>query len=459
MTIKDIRPPEDLPALAEELARHDSGAPVREWRHLRKDGKPLDVEISAIGFQRGKSRLKLVLANDVTPRKALEIELREAQKLEALGRLAGGVAHDFNNLIMIISSYAELMEQNPQDTARVRKNSEQILQASERAAMLTQQLLAFSRKQVLVSRVIDLNAVLKDMFGLVQRLLGENIELQFDPEPDLGPVKLDVGQITQVVLNLCANARDAIQGPGELRIITSNVVLEEDTRVGNSVVPAGSYSALTVEDSGSGMSADTQAHIFEPFFTTKARGKGTGLGLATVYGIVKQSAGYIDLSSDLGMGSKFTLYFPRAFEAAETTRPSDPKPIATGRESILVVEDEHQLRAAIVDSLRTLGYNVVHAMHGKHAIEVAESLPTLDLLLTDVVMPQMGGADLAEYMKAKYSGLKVIFMSGYADGMVQTEQLDANTIFLPKPVSLSTLARNVRELLAAAPKKKKIHHS
>ena len=259
-----------------------------------------------------------------------------------------------------------------------------------------------------------------------------------------------------LVLNLCANARDAIQGPGELRIITSNVVLDEDTRLGNSIVPAGSYSTLTIEDSGSGMSAETQAHIFEPFFTTKARGKGTGLGLATVYGIVKQSAGYIDISSDLGMGSKFTLFFPRALEAPEELRRPDTKPIATGRESILVVEDEQQLRAAIVDSLRSLGYNVVHAMHGKHAIEVAESLPTLDLLLTDVVMPQMGGADLAEYMKSKYSGLKVIFMSGYADGMVQTEQLDAHTIFLPKPVSLSTLARNVRELLATG--KKRVHY-
>ena len=448
MTIRDIRPAEDVPALMQDIQLPEHEKQTREWRHLRKDGKQLNVEISSIGFHRNGSSLRLVLANDITPRRTLEAELRQAQKLEAIGQLAGGVAHDFNNLIMIISNYAELMHQNPEDSARVRKNSEQIMQATDRAAMLTQQLLAFSRKQMLISRVLDLNSVLGDMMGLIRRLIGERIELKFNPEAALWPVKLDVGQLTQVVLNLCANARDAIQGAGELEIRTGNIVLNEDARYGTHLVPCGSYSTLTVKDTGEGIGPEAQEHIFEPFFTTKSRGKGTGLGLATVYGIVRQSGGYIRVASEVGRGSEFTLYFPRMHQTPEEVTRTAINPMESGHESILVAEDQHELRSAVVDSLRSLGYHVVHAMHGKHAIEVADQLPSLDLLLTDVVMPQMGGAELAEHVRKKFPGVKVIFMSGYADGMVQAEHLDADTTFLAKPFSLNALAKNVRELFA-----------
>lgn len=450
MKITDIRAPERVSQLLEDLSQNLTG--VRESHHLRKDGTELDIEISSLDFRRNGHLYKLILANNVTPRKALEAELRQAQKLEALGRLAGGVAHDFNNLIMIMSSYAELIQEHPDDFVQVVKDAEQIRKASDRAAMLTSELLAFSRKQVLNPKVLDLNTVMAETLGMVRRLVGEHIQLEFHSDAALWPVKLDVGQITQLVMNLTANARDAMPRGGNLQIKTGNLSLSEDSYQGSSMIPSGEYVTLTVTDSGEGIRPEVLEHIFEPFFSTKSRGRasGTGLGLATVYGIVKQNSGHIRVWSQPGSGSEFVLYFPKATGMLEPAPVLTAKPLPEGRETILVVEDEEELRSAIVDSLRSGGYRVIHAAHGKHALEIAEGLHSLDLLVTDVVMPQMGGTEIVPTIRKKFPNLKAIYISGYADGMVNSAALDADTIFLSKPFSLRTLASQVRELLTNA---------
>jgi two-component system, cell cycle sensor histidine kinase and response regulator CckA len=445
MTIRDIRPAEAVPALLEEVANPDPN--TKEWRHLRKDGGVLDVEVTSTAFHRDGRLMRLVLANDITPRKILEAELRQAQKLEALGRLAGGVAHDFNNLIMIISSCAELIQQQVGRPEKVETNSERILQATTRAAALTRQLLAFSRQQVLSPEVVDLNATLADMLGLVRRLLGEGIELQFSADSTPWPVRVDLGQITQVVLNLCANARDAMDGKGRVTISTGTFEFAQDMVYATGIIPAGTYSTFSVRDSGSGMSRELQEHIFEPFFTTKERGKGTGLGLATVYGIIQQSSGYIRVQSEAGQGSDFTVFLPRVLESPVAAETRQASVVERGDESILVVEDEHELRATVVESLRNAGYRVVHAVDGQHALHVAKELRFLDVLVTDVVMPNMGGPELVPLLRKRFPELKVIFMSGYADGLVSPELLDERTIFSPKPLSLSALARQIRSLV------------
>jgi hypothetical protein len=449
MTIRDIRPPEEIPRLVDVLQHHRSD--LRDfgvWRHLRKDGTALDVEISACTLEFGAQRQSLVLANDVTQKKRLEAELQQARKLEALGRLAGGVAHDFNNLMMIVSSYAEMLRHEP---LHVERNVDRILQATERASSLTQQLLAFSRNQMLAPKIIDLNAVMDDILGLVKRLVGESIEVRFLPAADLPPIKIDIGQLTQVVLNLSANARDAMNQRGTLLVSTGRVETPGIALGGNGQLPAGEYSTLRVIDTGSGMSSQVKDRIFEPFFTTKDRGKGSGLGLATVYGIIKQSSGYIGVESALGRGTEFTLYFPGASEepvlpcASETTR------LETGHELVMVVEDENELRGAVVESLRSLGYRVVHARDGRHAREIADSLGALDVLVTDVVMPHSPGTEVARYVRGKFPDVKTILMSGYADGSVKAEDLDEQTLFLTKPLSLSTLAKNIRALMLQQP--------
>ncbi|ABF39671.1 multi-sensor hybrid histidine kinase [Candidatus Koribacter versatilis Ellin345] len=449
MTIKDIRPREDVAVLERNLEETRSRSrDVGVWRHLKKDGSMLDVEITGCSVAMDGKAQRLILANDITERKQMEAELRQSQKLEALGRLAGGVAHDFNNLIMIISSYAERLQYFAENPEKVRSDSERILQASDRAAALTRELLAFSRKQILVPKIISLDEVVESLVPMVRRLVGEDVELKFIPAENVPPIKIDTGQLTQVLLNLCANARDAMDRQGSLQITTARINTPGMRLNGHGELPAGEYAALGVADNGSGMSAEVQERIFEPFFTTKQPGKGTGLGLATVYGIVKQSGGYIGLTSTVAVGSNFVLYFPCASEQVVTTAVREAKTFDTGSESVLVVEDEPDLRAAVVESLRTLGYSVAHACNGHQALEIAEKLGTIDVLVTDVVMPIMRGTELGRYVRKMFPGVKIIFMSGYSDGLVNPDELDADTIFLAKPLSLSVLAKNIRAILA-----------
>lgn len=449
MTIRDIRPPEELRKLSTNLAEICSlNRDFGTWIHRTKDGRLLDVEVSGCRYEIGDKSYRLILAADITERNRLEAELRQSQKLEALGRMAGGVAHDFNNLLMIMGSYAEMLHHQPGEPQRVSRNSARILQAIERAASLTQQLLAFSRKQVLAPKQLDLNSVVDDTTALIERLIGEDIELRFTRSNEFCPVKLDAGQLTQVLLNLCANARDAMFGHGILTVTVGTLYSEAGLlSEGNEIVPPGRYATLTVSDTGLGIAPEMQEHIFEPFFTTKDQGKGTGLGLATVYGIVKQSGGYIRLQSAPGLGSEFTLYFPQVADPSSAARSNESEHLETGEESILVAEDEPDLRAAIVDSLRSLGYRVSEAIDGRDALEVAKQLPSLDLLVTDVVMPRMPGTELALQVRTRFPRAKVLLMSGYTNGSVDAEHLDSDTIFVPKPVSLRALASSIRALL------------
>lgn len=448
MTIREIRPPEELEKLSSKMSEiRDATRDFGTWLHRKKDGTLLDVEVTGCRYEFGGRAYRLVLAADVTERRRLETELRQSQKLEALGRMAGGVAHDFNNLLMIMGSYAEMLHHQPSEPQRVARNSARILQAIERAAALTQQLLAFSRKQVLAPKQLDLNAVVADTTGLIERLAGEDIEIRFTRGVDLCPVKLDAGQLTQVLLNLCANARDAMFGHGILTVTTGTCHSEGLLLERNGVLPPGKYATLSVSDTGLGIPPETQEHIFEPFFTTKDQGKGTGLGLATVYGIVKQSGGYIRLQSAPGLGSEFTLYFPWAEDAPAPESSQQPKTLQAGNESILVAEDEPDLRAAIVDSLQSLGYHVSQGVDGHDALEVAKELSSLDLLVTDVVMPRMPGTELALHVRSRFPKAKVLLMSGYTNGSVDAEHLGPDTIFVPKPISLRALASSIRTLL------------
>jgi two-component system, cell cycle sensor histidine kinase and response regulator CckA len=400
----------------------------------------------------------LAVSRDVTERRSLEAQLRQAQKMEAVGRLAGGVAHDFNNLLGVITGYTELLlskRNAAPDAARVQLV--EIRKAAERATALTRQLLAFSRKQIVDLRPLDLNMVLKDTESMLRRLIGEDIELRAILAPDVGYVKADAGQIEQVVMNLAVNARDAMPQGGQLTIETCAVQLDAHhprTRVD---VPPGRYVLLTVSDSGVGMDARTRAHLFEPFFTTKEEGKGTGLGLATVYGIVKQSGGHITVYSEPGVGSSFGIYLPR-HDAPPDASPASGEEVdaAGGTETILLVEDDDGVRGLLQECLCELGYSVMAAESPRSALELAARAERpADLLLTDVVMPGMSGRQLAARLRdAGALPARVIYVSGYADeAIVHHGVLEANLDFLHKPFTPSALARKLREVLSrpAAP--------
>ncbi len=399
------------------------------------------------------------VALDITDRKQLADQLRQSQKLQAVGELAGGVAHDFNNLLMVVKGHAEMLldrlpgvladRQNP-----ARQNVEQIQQAAERAAALTRQLLAFSRKQVLQPRVLDLNEVVAGMIQMVSRVIGANIELAFLPGANLGRVKADPSQIEQVALNLVVNARDAMPDGGRLTIETSNVHLDRDFATQHAVVDPGPYVMLTVTDNGCGMDAATQARIFEPFFTTKEQGRGTGLGLATVYGVVKQSGGYIWVYSEVGHGTTFKVYLPMVQAPAEKTAPekavSGHEP---GTETILFVEDEQSVRELVCEYLSARGYHVLEASDGLQALEMAAAhTGKIQLLITDVVMPKLSGRELAARLAATRPDLKVLYISGYTDDSVfRHGVLQGGMAFLQKPFNLKALAAKIREILERVP--------
>ncbi len=420
----------------------------------KKNGQTLIVEKVLSPLREGDGPIThfVCTCRDITERRKLESELQQSQKMDAIGRLAGGVAHDFNNLLLVISAYAELMLDSLAGEHPLRRNVNEIMTASRRAADLTRQLLAFGRKQMQLLQVLDLNTVIGEITGMLPRLIGEDIELVFVPGEDLGKVKADPIQIEQIVMNLAANARDAMPGGGRLTIETATVRVDESYVQRHSMVPPGDYVLLTVTDSGQGIAAEHLPHIFEPFYTTKEAGKGTGLGLATVYGIVKQNGGFVWVYSEPGLGTTFKVYLPRVQSLSgevRTTKPSEDSP--GGCETVLLVEDEASVRQASRQFLAQSGYTVLEASDGEDALRVSRKHGgTIHLMVTDVVMPRMGGPRLAERLAEERPDMKVLFVSGYAENTVlQHGTIDVTTRFLQKPFSLKALARKVREVLEA----------
>lgn len=417
-------------------------------RHVQESDEELLKMMADIGLKIGQFGER---AKAEEALRQAEAQLRQSQKMEAIGRLAGGVAHDFNNLLTVIRGYSELiLARIPQDDPS-RRDMEEVRKAADRAAGLTRQLLAFSRRQIVSAKVIDVNAVIMNMDGMLRRLVGEDIiELWTDLDPQLWPIKADPGQIEQVVMNLAVNARDAMPTGGRLTIETRNVTIEQGTQAEKVILEEGSYVMLALKDSGHGMSEEVQSHLFEPFFTTKESGKGTGLGLSTVYGIVKQSGGMIAIESQLGQGTTCKIFFPRVTESGRTdevvSRGASPQ---EGQETILLVEDDPAVRGLVQETLRMNGYQVLVARHGIEALLVgARHLGSIHLLLTDVVMPQMSGPEVAQKLTALRPETKVLYVSGYPDHPVfKKGEVRLETNFLQKPFTPTVLAQKVREVL------------
>ena len=455
--VRDLECAESEKDIAEHMQRIiHQGRDRFETRHRRKDGQVLDIE-SSVTFQNLGGGRFVCFLRDITGRKRaeeqrekLEQQLRQAQKLEAVGSLAGGVAHDFNNLLMVISSYAEMLQEQLGPDKNSQRYTQQILKASRRAASLTQQMLAFSRKQVLEPRVIDLNATIEDTANMIKRLIGDDIEMVFRPGKPLSLMEADPGQITQVLLNLCVNARDAMPRGGEIRIATMNAEVDPPMASLHPGLAPGKYVALTVEDTGVGITKEVQERIFEPFFTTKPAGQGTGLGLSTVYGVVKQSNGYIWVESEPGHGTSFKLLFPATEKQLGQAKTTFTQTAGRG-ETILLVEDQDGLRAAICEHLRQIGYSVFEAANGERALQVAEAhTGPIHVLLTDVVMPKMSGAELAAKLGSMPNRQNVltVYMTGYTDdGIVSHGVLQPGKVLIQKPFSLATLAQKLRQVL------------
>jgi len=396
---------------------------------------------------------RLVIVNrDITERKRLEEQLYRSQKLEAIGRLSGGVAHDFNNLLGLIIGYSEALQERIPPDDSYREAVDEIQNAGKRAAALTQQLLAFSRKQVLEPRILNLNAIITDIEKMLRRLVGENIAIDLLLASDTGMVKADRSQIEQVILNLVVNARDAMPEGGKLTIETGNWMLDRSTVLRHPYVIPGLYAMLKVTDTGCGMDAELQSHIFEPFFTTKEKGKGTGLGLATAYGVIKQSGGYIWVDSEVGKGTAFRIYLPEVNATPDVVEePKLATKVSTDQRTILVVEDEPSLRKLTRKTLRDAGHKVFEAADATQALELSrKTRESIDLLLTDVIMPGMSGKKLAEVLVAERMGISVLFMSGYTDGELATHgALQEGTAILRKPFTRDELLRQVESALTS----------
>lgn len=423
---------------------------VTDWK--KKGGSSLTVRLSGRAIRGERDAIFFELfAEDVTEHRALEQQLRQAQKMEAIGRLAGGVAHDFNNLLMVISGYCEFLLERLEPQSELRGPATEISKAAGRATSLTRQLLAFSRKQMLTMKVLDLNAIVTENLRMLTRLIGEDIDLVMIPGADLGAVKADSSQIEQVIMNLAVNARDAMPRGGKLTLETANVTLDENYARFHSPVRPGEYVMLAISDTGTGMDEETQSHIFEPFFTTKGL-KGTGLGLSTVYGIIKQSEGYIWPYSEPGKGTTFKIYLPRVTATGQVISLQPPAVMAVGEsahETILLVEDEESLRQMARVYLERQGYVVLEASDGSAALQVSRSYPgVIHLLLTDVIMPGMNGREVAQQISAVRPETKILYMSGYTENAIgHNGMLEEGIVLLQKPFTLPALRTKVREVL------------
>jgi PAS domain S-box-containing protein len=421
----------------------------REVVGLRRDRSTFPMDLSISEFSWNEGRYFTGIVRDVSKPRKLEAQLRQAQKMEAVGLLAGGIAHDFNNLLTIISGYSDIVLTSLPRGDPNWKHLAKVQQAAERAASLTQQLLAFSRQAVLEPKVLDLNAIVRDSERLLSRLLGEDIRIATALDPGIASVRADPGQIGQVIMNLCINARDAMPRGGQLTLETANLDLDEGYAQTHPEVKPGSYVLLAITDTGSGMTPEIKARIFEPFFTTKGPGRGTGLGLATVYGIIRQSEGYLEVYSEVGIGTTFKVYLPAVVQPATEKSASPAGEASNGNETVLLVEDEEGVREIAALALTTHGYRVLEAGHGKDALQVAEAHQgEIDLLVTDVVMPELSGRQLAEELRVRRPGLKVLFLSGYTDdAIVRHGILQAEVAFLHKPFRPAALAKKVRAVL------------
>jgi two-component system cell cycle sensor histidine kinase/response regulator CckA len=457
--VEQVHPDDRAKVLAasEEAKRMGSSRPV-EYRIRHKNGswRVLESTASVVRHEKGENERLVIVNRDITERKHAEAELKEsehqlrqAQKMEAVGRLSGGIAHDFNNLLSVIIGYADELDPSLAEPEKLRKNAEQIKKAGLRAASLTRQLLAFSRQQVLQPKILELNAAVTELAKMLKRLIGADIELTLQLDPGAGSVKADQSQLDQVIVNLVVNARDAMPDGGKLILQTSHTELSEQQAARMHFVQPGSYVQLTVTDTGTGMDAETVAHIFEPFFTTKEKGRGTGLGLSTVYGIIKQSDGYILVDSELGKGTSFRIFLPHVTESAHApTVKVETAPAAAVTSTVLVVEDEESLRDLISEVLRRHGYRVLAASDGAKALEAARAhRGQIQLLLTDVVLPGIGGPILAKQLTSEQPGMKTLYMSGYSDFNAFGTNLPPDSPLLHKPFTKEALLEEVGQTL------------
>jgi PAS domain S-box-containing protein len=447
-------------ALYQNLANVTNSGTMWQGRLVsrRKDGELYTGDATITPVRNGAGEIVNYVATmrDVTREVQLEEQFRQSQKMEALGRLAGGVAHDFNNLLTVLNLSLRLMEQQIDTQDPVWTHLQRIKETGQRAAALTKQLLSFSRREIAEPRILDLNRVVEDLSGILDRIIGDNISLSTDLAPDLGPARLDPTQMEQVIMNLVVNARDAMPEGGTLRIKTENMLLDQAYADAHPDVEPGHYLLLSVRDTGVGMDDEVMSHLFEPFYTTKGRGQGTGLGLSTVFGIVKQNRGHIHVESQVGQGTIFRIYLPRVEGAADDSlqapEPSEPAGTPAGTETILVVEDAADVRNLTVQTLSAHGYQVLAAEDGVRALEVSEEHPgPIHLLLTDLVMPRMGGLELVRALRPKRPEMHIMYMSAYADSPLTKEVLSEPLIaFLPKPFTVEKLTKEVRDLLEAA---------
>ncbi len=454
VALEDFTAPEWRARLRDWHDRRMRGESVpdrREYEGLRPDGTRIWIEALAASVEENGRIVGIQSAlRDVTQRKQIEAQFLQAQKMESVGRLAGGIAHDFNNLLTVINGYSDLLLSERPDDNRYQERLKQIRAAGERAARLTRNLLAFSRKQLAQPKALDLNAVVDEARNMFGQLLGEDVELTTRLSPELGHIMADSGQIHQILMNLVVNARDAMPGGGRIVIETKRVEADENFLRMHPDFEPGSWICLGVTDTGTGMSDEVQRHLFEPFFTTKEPGRGTGLGLATIYGIVRQSAGKIEVTSKLGEGTAFHVYFPRiAGGPAAQSGANDRGPVIQGSGTLLVVEDEDEVRRYLRTVLEDTGYRVLQAADGPDALALAERFAgPIDLLVSDLVLPLMNGWELAEKLKMTRPGIKVLFLSGYAEDTMGNRGIDAgNLTYLPKPFGPEKLRAKVREVL------------
>jgi PAS domain S-box-containing protein len=442
-------------AAAEALKTHVGQRLEYRMRHKNGTWRLVESTASAVLNERGEVTKLIIVNRDVTERRQLERQLRQAQKMEAIGRLSGGIAHDFNNLLGVIIGYTEILEENAGSDETLRNSAAQILRAGHQAACLTRQLLAFSRQQVLEAKTLDINAVVRDTEKMLCRLIGADICIKTQLQPEANPVRVDQTQLEQAILNMAVNARDAMPEGGNLIIETKNFEITRELAEQYSYpVTPGNYVLLSVKDTGTGMDNETQARIFEPFFTTKEKGKGTGLGLAMVYGFVKQSGGYIDVWSKKGVGTTLNIYLPKTTETLqEETNSSEKISSSQGQETILLVEDENSLRLLTKRILESLGYKVIDAADGESAIRMSEEFRgRIDLLLADIIMPGVNGRAVAEVVIKQRPNMRVLFMSGYTGQTIHARDvLEQGSFFLPKPFSRKALAEKVKEALHPIP--------